>query len=102
MATSRRRRPRLQTCRRNLDGKCALCPEDRPSALQCHRLFPGAEGGKYLWQNTTTLCASCHARVTAGRIKFLAVRPSTFASRVALIRDEDDAGGKETWVTLPE
>jgi hypothetical protein len=70
-------RPRVQVCRKRYDGKCFFCPCDEYEALQCHRVVPGEQGGGYAWGNTLTLCANCHAKVTAGVIVVLARRFGT-------------------------
>jgi hypothetical protein len=61
-------RVRLQVRRKRLDGKCFFCSESDYSVLQCHRIVPGEQGGEYRWESTMTLCANCHAKVTAGEI----------------------------------
>lgn len=48
---------------------CFFCGEDDYSALNCHRIVPGEQGGTYHSHNTLTVCASCHAKIHAGRIK---------------------------------
>lgn len=65
---ARRRKPTVQVCRKHFDGACFVCGERDYSLLDAHRILPGAEGGKYHWQNVLTLCASCHRMVASGRL----------------------------------
>jgi hypothetical protein len=90
-------RPRRQVCYKRYYGKCLLCDESRYEALECHRVVPGPEGGTYQDGNVVVLCANHHSLVTAGAIRILALRPSTFAQWVAQVIDED---GTERWVPL--
>ena len=82
-----RRKPRIQVVRRNFDGQCFFCPEIAPEALQCHRIVPGHDGGEYQWENTMTLCASCHAKVTAGTIQVVARRQGTAGTYIECVVD---------------
>jgi hypothetical protein len=82
------RRPRLQEVLKRLYGKCLLCGESRYEALEVHRVVPGAEGGTYAEGNCVVLCATHHALVTAGAIRVLGLRPSSFAKWVALVHYE--------------
>lgn len=83
---------RVQVVRKRFDRKCALCPQSHYEALQCHRLLPGS---RYTYGGTVTLCASCHALVTAGRIEILGAHLSSTGHRVLHVRDED---GLEGWM----
>lgn len=47
---------------------CFFCGEDNYSALNCHRILPGEQGGTYHSHNTLTVCASCHAKIHSGNI----------------------------------
>ena len=49
-------------------GECRLCGEKDPSVLDVHRIFPGAEGGRYTSSNTVCLCCKCHRKVHDGQI----------------------------------
>lgn len=76
------RRPRAQVCRKRADGKCFLCPCTDYESLQCHRIVPGERGGTYHRDNTLTLCANCHSKVTAGTVEVLARRFGTGGSYI--------------------
>jgi 5-methylcytosine-specific restriction endonuclease McrA len=98
------RRPSLQKRRRAFDGRCFFCPEAAPEALQCHRIVPGEQGGAYRWENALTLCATCHAKVTAGTIVVRARRLSTAGPVIECVVDgvekfirewDDEAEGRE-------
>jgi 5-methylcytosine-specific restriction endonuclease McrA len=54
--------------RKRLTPACLVCGEGRPEALTCHRITPGADGGRYEHANTVTLCATCHALLHAGKL----------------------------------
>lgn len=82
-----KRRPRLQVVRKRFDGCCLLCSCADYESLQCHRIVAGADGGKYLWTNSVTLCANCHAKVTAGTITIVARRESTFGPVIECVMD---------------
>ena len=65
------RRPRLidkKGLKRSV-GKCYFCDVTDYESLQVHRIHEGADGGKYTMLNSLVLCANCHAKVTAGKIK---------------------------------
>jgi len=53
---------------KKLDRKCQICKEDDYNLLDAHRIKPGAEGGIYSDNNTTTLCCKCHRKVHSGQI----------------------------------
>jgi hypothetical protein len=54
---------------KHLHKYCFFCGEDDYSALHCHRILPGEQGGTYHSPNTLTVCASCHCKIHSGRIK---------------------------------
>jgi HNH endonuclease len=56
---------KLQTKRRGVDARCAFCGESDPVVLDCHRIQPGSEGGRYQWHNTLSTCANDHRRIHA-------------------------------------
>lgn len=84
------RKVRVQVARKRHDGKCFFCPESDYDALQCHRIVPGEDGGTYHWDNTLTLCANCHAKVTAGAITVVARRRSTRGSVIQCVVDGEE------------
>lgn len=45
--------------------------------LDCHRVVPGEEGGRYEWSNTVALCVRHHREVTTGLIRIVARRRGT-------------------------
>ena len=51
------------------EGKCYFCDMSDYESLQVHRIHEGADGGKYTMNNCLVLCANCHTKVTAGKIK---------------------------------
>lgn len=68
--------PKRRICRRiskeaykKFHKYCFFCGEDDYAALQCHRILPGENGGTYHEVNTLTVCASCHCKIHAGRLK---------------------------------
>lgn len=71
------RRVRRQVARKRFDGRCFFCPCSDYESLQCHRIVPGEQGGTYHFDNTLTLCANCHSKVTAGTILVFARRRGT-------------------------
>jgi hypothetical protein len=85
---ARPRRPRVQTCRTASAGKCALCGCADRAALQCHRLVPGAAGGRYTWANTVCVCANCHTK-----IRLLGRRTGTGGTYLHLV-----VGGEEKFI----
>lgn len=76
------RKPRLQTCRRSYDGRCFFCGEPNPDLLDCHRIVPGEQGGRYEWANTLTVCSNCHRRIHSGDIVVFARRYGTGGSYI--------------------
>lgn len=93
----RRRRPRVQECSKRFDGGCFLCPETGYDGLQTHRIVPGSAGGTYHPWNVLTLCATCHQKVTKGRIRIHAAHHSTLAVRVIHWTDEDGVDHWDAW-----
>jgi len=89
-------RVRHQTARKKLDGKCFFCPETDVALLDCHRIVPGEQGGRYQWANTLTLCANCHRKVHAGTIVVVARRQSTGGTYIQCRIDGEDKFIKET------
>lgn len=51
------------------EGKCYFCGEDDYDLLDCHRIVPGEEGGRYTEHNTVVVCCKCHRRIHAGQIE---------------------------------
>jgi 5-methylcytosine-specific restriction endonuclease McrA len=77
-SNNKKRKPRIQTCVKRLQARCAICPESRYTTLEAHRIIPGEQGGKYVVGNVIALCASCHSLVTAGEYKTLGIRSCSF------------------------
>lgn len=67
----KRRRKTLinKVIKKKIDKKCYFCGQDDYSVLDCHRIIPGEEGGKYTEHNTVTACSNCHRKVHSGQIK---------------------------------
>lgn len=55
--------------KKKADGKCFFCGEADYDLLDVHRIFEGADGGKYTEHNTVTVCCKCHRKIHAGKIK---------------------------------
>lgn len=66
-----RRKPSVQQCRKRSDGQCYFCREPNYPLLDAHRILPGADGGKYHWDNVLTCCATCHRRIESGILMVL-------------------------------
>mgnify|MGYP000264007026 CR=1 FL=1 len=92
-----KRKPRLQECLKRYVGKCLLCDESRYEALECHRVVPGCDGGKYAHGNVVVLCGNCHALVTAGVVTVHSLHGDTAGRQVARVTD---AEGREQWVVV--
>lgn len=54
--------------KKHAEGKCQLCDESDYAVLDCHRIVPGEDGGKYSDFNTVVLCSNCHRKVHDGQI----------------------------------
>lgn len=50
-------------------GGCQFCDESDYAVLDCHRIVPGEDGGRYTMHNTIVACANCHRKVHDGQIK---------------------------------
>src|SRR5262249_24062764 len=87
---------RLQAKRRGVDATCLFCGEDDPAVLDCHRLKPGSEGGKYGWANTVTECSNDDRRIHAGKVVVHGRRLSPFGW---LLHWSDAAGEHYSTVT---
>jgi 5-methylcytosine-specific restriction endonuclease McrA len=57
--------------KKRVDGKCVFCGEDRYYLLDCHRIIPGEEGGKYIESNICVCCSNCHRKIHSKRIKII-------------------------------
>ena len=53
---------------KHVTKKCIICEKEDVAELECHRIVPGCEGGKYTHNNTVVLCADCHTLVHKERI----------------------------------
>lgn len=51
------------------EGECYFCGNDDYAVLDCHRIIPEEEGGRYIDSNVVVVCACCHRRVHADQIK---------------------------------
>lgn len=49
-------------------GKCHFCEIDDYALLECHRIVPGEEGGKYYDHNVVVCCCNCHTRIHDGQM----------------------------------
>ncbi len=96
---TRSRRPSVQECSKRFDASCFFCDRTRYEGLQCHRIVPGSEGGKYRPWNVLTLCGFCHALVTAGVIRVHRAYPAMHALRVIHWTDAD---GVDHWSAWPK
>lgn len=77
--------------RKLIEGKCRLCGEENYNLLDVHRIKEGSDGGKYSYDNTITICVSCHRMHHAGEIKILKWYNSTFGRTIHWI----DKSGNE-------
>jgi len=75
------------------DGKCYFCQETNYSLLDCHRINPGENGGKYTDYNTITTCSNCHRKCHAGNIEIIGKHPLYPGYVLHFIED-----GVEKWV----
>lgn len=57
-----------KVAKKHTEGKCQLCHESDYAVLDCHRIVPGEDGGKYSDFNTVVLCSNCHRKVHDGQI----------------------------------
>lgn len=55
--------------KKKIEKTCYFCGEDNYSLLDCHRILPGSEGGKYTDYNTLVICSNCHRKCHSGDIK---------------------------------
>lgn len=79
-----------------MDGKCALCGETDQSILDCHRIIPGSEGGKYTLRNTVTTCSNCHRKIHDGQVKILGRHPTSRGCDCIHVETQ----GIEDWIFL--
>ena len=75
------------------EKQCYFCEEGDYNLLDCHRIIPGAEGGKYTDYNSLVICSNCHRKCHSGAIKVIGRHFST-TGRYVLNYIED---GKECW-----
>lgn len=78
---------------KRMAGKCQLCGETDYALLDCHRIIPGEQGGKYTNKNTVVMCANCHRKTHAGRLTIEGKWFST-SGRWKVLYIED---GEEKW-----
>lgn len=80
--------------KKKYEGKCYLCESDIYETLDCHRIIPGEEGGKYTDHNTLVACSNCHRKIHAGHIKIDRKYLSTSGKWVLHYWNEEQ---KECW-----
>jgi hypothetical protein len=54
---------------KKVTGRCLFCGETDYALLDCHRIIPGEEAGKYVKSNVTVACSNCHRKIHDGQIK---------------------------------
>ena len=77
------------------DKKCFFCPVNEYAALNCHRIIPGEDGGRYVDHNVVVCCANHHAMIHDGKIVIDRKYLSTAGTVLHYWED-----GEEKW--LPE
>lgn len=60
-----------------MDKQCYFCEEPNYALLDCHRIKPGKDGGRYTHYNTLTICSNCHRKCHTGDIVILGKHLST-------------------------
>lgn len=58
-----------KVAKKKYEKKCYFCGEEDYSVLDCHRIVPSEEGGKYTDFNTIVACSNCHRKIHSGQIK---------------------------------
>jgi hypothetical protein len=63
-------KPRLinKVAKKRIEAKCYLCGGDVYETLDCHRIVPEEDGGRYTDFNTVVACCLCHRKIHAGLI----------------------------------
>jgi hypothetical protein len=89
-----KRRPPVKECVKRFHGRCLLCAENVPEVLDGHRPLPGSAGGRYVWGNIMTLCATCHRKVHAGLVTI----HGRYLSTAGYYVWHCTVGGVERWV----
>jgi hypothetical protein len=79
--------------KKRIEGKCHFCGNDDYAVLDCHRIVPGEDDGKYTEVNTVVACANCHRKIHDGQIE-LDRKYFTSAGRYVLHYWEN---GEEKW-----
>lgn len=79
--------------KKKIDKKCYFCEVDDYACLNCHRIIPGSENGRYTEHNTICCCANCHAKIHDGQIKIDRKYYSTSGKWVLHFWEND----KEKW-----
>jgi hypothetical protein len=77
------------------EGRCCLCGEEDYAVLDCHRIKPGEEGGRYVESNVLVICANCHRKIHDDQIVIDRKYNTTSGTTVLHFWDED---GEEQWV----
>lgn len=70
-------------------GKCYFCPCDIYELLDCHRIIPGEQGGRYIFENVICACASCHRKIHSDLIKIFRKYTRTTGETVLHYIDEN-------------
>jgi hypothetical protein len=84
-----------KTVEKKTTGRCLFCGENDYALLDCHRIIPGEEKGRYIKSNVTVACSNCHRKIHDGQIKIDRWYPSTAGRMLHYWLD-----GQEIW--LPE
>ena len=58
----------FQQLSKRIARKCYFCDEDNYDVLDCHRILPEKQGGKYKKPNSVACCVCCHRKIHAGQI----------------------------------
>ena len=75
--------------------KCFFCGNDNYAVLDCHRIVPEEEGGRYVPGNVVVCCACCHRLVHDGQIRVDRWYPTTAGKDVLHFWENEE----EKWET---
>lgn len=48
---------------KRIEGCCYFCGVEDYALLDCHRIIPGEDNGKYTDPNVVVVCANCHRKI---------------------------------------